>query len=269
MIQPPPQVIGRMPMHKARLRNTLKKLQQLPFDRSNPVNVAMAPQETLDFLAMLVGLKPVCLVGRGFDDPDWIAGILTLAEDKRLHVVRGSKWHAQPEYQGLPDWYANLNTSTSADDSVVYISKSRTTADKVRQICDSGAITMEQEGELLGYPLCCVKDHYYRNRCMHDAFSLMLHRSANGDEAEMKRIVRDDIGIQPETEEERTLIEQAVPGRFAPYTSINICPDCADDANSPAMCISKLYRALAERVDPGFAREVALNAVPSNSNRGR
>ena len=61
-----------MSVNKPRLRSALKKLRQVRFDRSDSANVGMAPQEMLDFPAMLAGLKPVCLVGRGFDDPDWV-----------------------------------------------------------------------------------------------------------------------------------------------------------------------------------------------------
>ena len=50
---------------KPRLRNALKKLRRIPFDRGDPYNQAIAPQEMLDFLAMISGLKPVVLIGRG------------------------------------------------------------------------------------------------------------------------------------------------------------------------------------------------------------
>ena len=120
-----------MNIDKPRLRNALKKLRQVPLDHTNPANVAMAPQEMLDYLAMLAGLKPVCLVGRGFDDSDWVAGVERLAREMRLQVVNGAKWHAESEHAGLPDWYSDVaptgpdpirtsKVSTAFDGSAVY-----------------------------------------------------------------------------------------------------------------------------------------------------
>ena len=60
---------------KPRLRNALKKLRRIPFDREDPYNLATAPLEMLEFLAMIAGLKPVVLIGRGFDDQNWIKGV--------------------------------------------------------------------------------------------------------------------------------------------------------------------------------------------------
>ena len=83
---------------KPRLRNALNKLRRIPFDRGDPYNQAIAPQEMLDFLAMISGLKPVVLIGRGFDDPQWVKGVKSIANEMRLHVIQGLKWHAQPEF---------------------------------------------------------------------------------------------------------------------------------------------------------------------------
>jgi hypothetical protein len=44
---------------RSRLRQALRKLREIPFSRDDLSNVATAPQEMLDFLAMLAGLKPV------------------------------------------------------------------------------------------------------------------------------------------------------------------------------------------------------------------
>ena len=50
-------------MNKPVLRNALKKLRAVPFDRNEYANVMIAPQEMLDFLAMVAGIKPVYLLG--------------------------------------------------------------------------------------------------------------------------------------------------------------------------------------------------------------
>ena len=132
-----------MSVNKPRLRSALKKLRQVRFDRSDSANVGMAPQEMLDFLAMLAGLKPVCLVGRGFDDPDWVAGVEALARGMNLNVISGPKWYAQPEHEGLPDWYAETEVPGPAERPVLYFCKSRPIAGEVRTVCTSSKIRPE------------------------------------------------------------------------------------------------------------------------------
>ena len=74
---------------KLRLRNTLKKLKRIEFDRQNQYNREVAPQEMLDFLAMIYGIKPVVLIGRGFDDQQWISGVRRVARDMNLYEIEG------------------------------------------------------------------------------------------------------------------------------------------------------------------------------------
>ena len=245
-----------MGIPKSRLRNTLKKLRRIPLDRSDPTNVAMAPQEMLDFLAMLAGLKAVCLLGRGFDDATWVASVEALAHDMRLHAIRGPEWYAEPKHIGLPAWYSEVNTSVRSGEPALYVCRSRAVADELRQVCAAGSITMEQEAMLLGYPLCCVKDRYRRTRLMNEAFSLMLHRTAEGNETKMKHIVRESTGMSAETEQERRLIEEVRPFAPASFTSINMCPSCANKPDSPAVKVSRAYEHLARSISPDLANEI-------------
>ena len=55
----------------------------------------------------------------------------------------------------------------------------------------------------------------------------MLRRVCGGKEEEMKRIVREDVGMNPETEEEKTLLAEATVLQPAPFTSVNMCVLCA------------------------------------------
>ena len=70
--------------NKSRLRNTLKKLNRIPSDRAEMAEAQAGAQEALDFLSMMAGAKPVMLLGRGYNDPVWIKGVLQVAADARL-----------------------------------------------------------------------------------------------------------------------------------------------------------------------------------------
>ena len=241
---------------KPRLRNALKKLRRIPFDRGDPYNQAIAPQEMLDFLAMISGLKPVVLIGRGFDDPQWVKGVKIIANEMRLHVIQGLKWHAEPEFIGLPEWYASTDQEKLSENPVFYICKSRSISKIVFEICNAGSITIEQESFLLGYPHCCVQDHYFRHQMMNQGFELMLHRIANGDESEMIRLVREDVSMSAETDEEIECMTEATRIIAAPYTSIVMCPSCEENQDSPARLISKSFKHLAETINPNFVSEI-------------
>ena len=243
---------------KPRLRNALKKLRRIPFDREDPFNLATAPLEMLEFLAMIAGLKPVVLIGRGFDDKDWINGVQRIAEDMRLHVMEGPKWEAISVFSGLPEWYAEIDQNKNSEDPVVYICKSKSLSAFVRGIADKGGITIEEESSLLGYPKCCVHDHYYRVGRMNKGFTLMLERLSNGDELEMMRLVRDDVPMSPKTDEEVECMREASRTIVAPYTSIVMCPSCEKFQDSPARKVSKRYKLFADSIDPRLAMDIDL-----------
>ncbi len=244
---------------KPRLRNALKKLRRIPFNREDPYNLATAPVEMLEFLAMISGLKPVVLIGRGFDDQNWIRGVQDLAEDMHLHVIEGPKWEAIPEYSGLPNWFALIDQKKLSENSVVYISKSKSISKCVRRIVDARSITIEEESAILGYPTCCVKDHYYKAERMNRGFNLMLERLSSGDKSEMMRLVREDVPMSPETDEEIECMREATRTVVAPYTSIVMCPSCEDDQDSPARIVSKNYKILADSIDPRLALDINLH----------
>ncbi len=246
-----------MAIDKVRLRNTLKKLRQIEFDRSDASNLAMTPQEMLDFLAMLAGLKPVYLLGRGFEDPTWIKGIIALAKDAKLHVFSGPRWEAGPEQDGLSDVYADILAEPPAKTTpVTYISKLRNVASELASITSGCSITIKQEARLLGYPLCCVRDHYYRGRMMKDAMHQMLLRTSGGSIPEMQRLIRYDVEMTPTTPEEVAGIQAATRLIWAPFTSFCMCLSCASTSNSPARLISNQFETLARLIDARLVAEI-------------
>lgn len=151
----------------------------------------------LDFLAMLAGLKPVFLLGRGFDDSSWIEGVSNVASGMNLHVLIGPQWEAEHAEMGLPDWYPEVAPQNKDDRPVFYICKVRSIAIKVKEVCSTGVITIEEEASMLGYPVCCVRNHYRCVQAMNSGYSRMLQRYSKGNIEEMKRIVREDIGMTP------------------------------------------------------------------------
>ena len=104
----------------------------------------------------------------------------------------------------------------------------------MNDICASGTITIDQEASMLGYPVCCVQHHYRGVRTMNSDFSCMLQRYSKGDAEEIKRIVREKVGMTPETSEEISDFRLVLNPLPAPFTSFNMCPSCATNPRKPS-----------------------------------
>jgi hypothetical protein len=242
-------------LDKPLLRGTLKKLRALPFDESDRSNVIMRPQEMLDFLAMRAGVKPVALLGRGFDDRPWVEGAAALATKAGLYVVGGPGWHAGREDPDPPDWFRDHVKKAAGIENLIYVCRTKSTADAVAKSFE--AITMDEEARLLGYPPCCVRQHYERDALLNRTFRKLVERAAGGKVEEMKRILAEDVGVAPETEEEKQAFDKATKFVPAKFTSFHMCDACVADAESPANRLSKTYMQLAELIGANLAAEVA------------
>ncbi len=232
--------------NKPRLRSALRKLYAARIDWSDSYVRATAAQEAIDFVAMLAGIKPVYVTGRGFDHDGWRAAVLELAASNRLYVVPGPYWEAVRPSSDLPGWFVEAGRKGLDERRAHYIAKGRATADELKALAGGGRPDIAQEARLLGFPLCCVEAHYRAAAAFEGATYELLSRRAGGDEEEMKRLAEGPEPLRPESEEERVLLSTAVSVRPARYTSLNMCETCAADPGSPGVRLSATYGALAE-----------------------
>jgi hypothetical protein len=123
-------------MRKPALRNTLKKLRVLPLDGANHHNAMMAQQEMLDYLALINGQKPVYLLGRGFDDPRWVAGAVAIAIEAGLQVIEGPPWDAQGLDKTMPAWFREHLDKQNPTAPVFYICRTKAAAEAVQTSID-------------------------------------------------------------------------------------------------------------------------------------
>lgn len=244
--------------NKARLRNALKKLNRIPSDRQDPHDAKTCAQEALDLLATMAGAKPVMLLGRGYDDPAWIKGVLQVAGDAKLHVVEGPFWDASADAgtgADLPDWYLDHTRQAFAEHRAFYIARARATADEVADICETGIVTVAQEARLLDYPECCVRAHYMRAADYQRVWLDLLRRKAGGDDAKAIELLELRDPLAPETDEDRKRLEAAMHVVPVPFTSFNACQACIDGGQAaPANLKSLAGRKLAAEIDEGLAQ---------------
>jgi hypothetical protein len=250
-----------MPLqNKSRLRNTLKKLKKIPSDRTDMREAQAGAQEALDFLAMMAGEKPVMLLGRGYNDPIWIKGVLQVATNTKLHIVEGPFWDASPDAGAgadLPDWYLDHTRRAFTEHRAWYISRAKSAADEVAEICETAAITVADEARLLNYPDCCVRAHYDRAAEYQRIWLDMLRRKAGGDDQKAADLLAANEPLEPETDEDIKRLEAAMRAIPVPFTSINACDACINGGPSaPANVKSLKGRALANEIDEGLSRSI-------------
>lgn len=254
------------PISKPHLRNALKKLRAISFD-AVPIDAreawdqAKAAQEMLDFLAMLAGLKPVYLAGRGFGPPSWLQGVQAIAEGLKLTTIEGPAWLGPEAFGGLAWWYAEATLREVHSAGALYICKTRAAAEGVRAACATAEPAIAEEARLLGYPECCVADHYLRVRAANAVWFGVLGRAGGGDEAEMRRLLAEGAPLVPTGEDAIAALEAAIAVIPCPYMSLNMCANCATAAASPAWTLSARYQKLCQDVDPGLFTEIAAPAV--------
>jgi len=234
-----------------------RKLEALGGGLAGPVDRGEVAQEILDFLAMAARLKPVCLLGRGLDVPDWIAGAADVALGAGFQVIEGPFWDATP-FGKFPDWYRDHTLAQFVPYTAIYICADRETAGQIGAINDAGGrLAMTEEARLLGYPDCCVVAHYDRANRYHQAIMAILTRLTGGDERHMQTLFRGGAALAPTTKEEIALMEAAFDFHPAPFGSWNQCPPCARKGDSPSAKLSEQYKALAESIDPDLSRALS------------
>jgi len=160
----------------------------------------------------------------------------------------------------IEEWFRDLRASQDKEPkNAFYLCKTKNVAKAVKATFEKG-VTMEEESRLLGYPLCCVRDHYRRSEQMETAFYMMIKRTAQGNVDEMKRIVTEDVAVTAATAEEIALLQDGQTFHPAPFTSFHMCSECFSKDGSPAKKLSERYEALAKKVDAGFAGTIEVNA---------
>ena len=240
-----------MPERKL-LLGTLAKLLELPFADVDDHSAVLRQQETLDFLAMLAGIKPVFMTGRGFHDDLWIRGVIELASETGLDVEIGPMWNALAGREGLPEWFVRFAIEAHRSDAV-FISKEAAAAQAVHAAVTGNPVSIADEAALLGYPACCVRAEYQRNECLDRAYFMMLSRAAGEDQQRIRFLIDDDVRLDAETPAEIAMLEAASAVNMAPFTSVNMCGACASDLQSPARKIAAEREQLARSIDLTFA----------------
>ncbi len=249
-----------------RLRSLLKKLHAAPIAWNAPYVAATAGQEALDFIAMAAGMKPVYLTGRGFDEAGWRETVEAVARTGGFHVHAGPYWYAGPTDETLPAWFIAPARERLAAGRACYVAKTRRIACELAELAAGAPPSLAQEARLLGFPECCVAAHYAAAAALERIRFDLIRVRAGGKEAEMRRLAATGQPILPETDAERARMAEAVQIRPARHTSLNLCPACAADPQSPGQRVAAGYAALARALaDRRAATGAGSGSAPSGT----
>jgi len=230
-----------------KLRKVAERVKRIRFDTSSYYNLSVAPQEALDFLAMLGGIKPVYVLGRGFDDPRWVAGIREISVDLNLFVIDGPPFLPQIEQSTLPDWYRSLAEAGGMQHAISYITRIESLAEEVMLRVQTGRLPPALEARLFAFPECCVREyHAKRQRVTETEYRIAL-RACEGDEARLRQRFDGSFEILPESEEE----SQALHPRWvmAPFTSFFLCAACEASPESPGQTLAGRMKRFLQKTD--------------------
>jgi hypothetical protein len=238
---------------KPQLRNALKKLRRVEARIEGEFDRVETGQEMLDLLAVLDGLKPVFLHGRGLDDPAWIAGVVEIARGLGLRIIQGPCWNPLPPDETFPRWYVECIAAEIAPHRPFYICKAPVIVREVEEICAAGGRpTIEQEAALLGYPECCVAAHHAQMAAYHRYVIARIEEMAAGDVAQARTLYGAEIDLAPRTDDEQDILDFALDIVPCPFGSWDACPQCQEEDDGPSAELSDDYQALAVEVDEGL-----------------
>jgi len=231
-----------------KLRKAAERLKQIPWDTTSNFNRLVAPQEILDYLAMLGGVKPVYILGRGFDDPLWIRGIRGLSVDLGLFVLDGLPWEPLAIEGPLPLWYREYLRRLELQHVVSYIARLEPVAEEVFPFSQSGHATEADEARLLGYPECCVRAYHATLRKINEAEFGIALRDSGGHPEKLRTRLKEGFVIEARNEEEARALEPN--WVLGPFTSVFLCESCQAAENSPGRRLSDRMDRFLAKVDP-------------------
>ena len=235
------------------VRGVVRSLLKVPTDRSELHAKMVAAQDTLEFAAMLLGIKPVFLLGRGFDDHMWVSGVKGIAAKLGVAaIIEDAYWDNDYSKLDLPSWYREIRRSHQR---ATYICADRGLVSEIRKISARGWVSPAEEARLLGYPLCCVEDHHQRMLVMAETFFRGAMLAAKGNEAEARENILADVQFELEGELAARM-KEAMESRMCRFTSVHMCPGCAATPRSPAGILSKQYTKLASDLDLALFEEL-------------
>jgi hypothetical protein len=207
---------------------------------------AAASQDGLDLLAVIAGLKPLCLAGRGGAfDPGFRAALVAAAGSASLSVLEAAPWQPLAPPGALPDWYCDATARRGARMTVLYLCRDAALRAAASALSARGRVGAADEAALLGYPLCCVAQHHRQAIGFEQLVIAMTQRVARGDARQGARLIAAGVVSLPQTDAEWRDYRRLTAIAPAAPTSVNMCDACAGDANGPAAALARAYAALA------------------------
>jgi hypothetical protein len=246
-------------MQDAALRSLLRDLQGMRFDREGKVSDLEILIDYLEIVAVAAGEKPAHLQGQGMRSKSFMHALRSVAATHGLLVMQTGpllpRFLRAPDYDSrFFEWERERDREERArEGQVLWVYRDRDLEPEIR-----GATEGESDvSALLGYPACCVREHFEAGVRMSEA-TVRGYQTQYGakDADDFIRLAKENaaVTIPPADRPEIRHVFSYV--QFSP------CRECAESPRSPGAEINWAMKRLASRLSPAFQRAIdkAINA---------
>jgi hypothetical protein len=254
------------PMDDAALRDLLRDLQAIQFDREDKASDLEILTDYLEIVAVAAGEKPAHLQGQGMRSKSFTHAIHRVAVAHGLLVMQTGpllpRFLRAPSYDPrFFEWERQRDREARArEGQVLWVYRDRDLEPEIRSATDGTT----DASKVLGYPACCVREHFEAGVRMSEAIVKCYEtRYGAKDADDFIRLTKENapVTIPPA---DRPRIRHVFP-----YVQFSACGACAESPTSPAAEINWAMKRLASRLSPAFQRAIDKAIKAEVAARGR
>ena len=240
-------------MQDSALRSLLHDLQALRFDREEKASDLEILIDYLEIVAVAAGEKPAHLQGQGMRSKSFMHALQSVAAAHGLLVMQTGpllpRFLRSPNYDPrFFEWERQRDREARArEGQVLWVYRDRDLESAIRKSTEGET----DVSEVLGYPACCVREHF-------EAGVRMSEATVRGYQTQYGAKDIDDF-IRLAKENAAVTIPPADRPRIRhdfPYVQFSPCRECAESPTSPAAVINWAMKRLASRLSPAFQRAI-------------
>jgi hypothetical protein len=240
-------------MDDAALRSLLRDLKGLSFDREEKASDLEILIDYLELVAVAAGEKPAHLQGQGMRSKSFMHGVRRVAVAHGLLVMQTGpllpRFLRAPSYDArFFEWERQRDREARArEGQVLWVYRDRALEPAIRKATEGTT----DVSEVLGYPACCVREHFEAGVRMSEAVVRCYETQYGAKDADdFIRLATENaaVTIPPEDRPEIRHV-------FS-YVQFSACRACAETPTSPAAEINWAMKRLASRLSPAFQRAI-------------
>lgn len=245
--------MGTVPIQDATLRSLLRDLQEMPFEREGKTSDLEILIDYLEIVAVAAGEKPAHLQGQGMRSIHFMHAVRRVASAHGLLVMQTGpllpRFLRAPTYDPrFFEWERQRDREERArEGQVLWVYRDRELEPAIQRATEGDA----DVSALLGYPECCVREHFEAGVRMSEA-TVRAYQAQYGakDVDDFIRLAKENVAVTIPSADRPQIRHVFSYVQFAP------CRECAESPASPGAEINWAMKRLASRLSPAFVRAI-------------